>query len=57
MFDNLKNFIKEKSDEKAIEEYEKSIENSDVLNEFDNDFYDWSKLSATCKGPGLWYYC
>ena len=57
MFENLKNFMLDMSDKKAIEEYEQSIQEGDLLNEFDNDFYDWTKLSKSCKNAGLWYYC
>lgn len=57
MFENLKNFMLDMEDKKAMKEYEQSIQEGDLLNEFDNDFYDWTKLSATCKNAGLWYYC
>ncbi len=56
MFEDFNNFIKDKMNDMKIKSFENLLPGNDPNdNTFDENFYDWSKISATYKDPGGWY--
>ncbi len=57
MFESFKNFFSDKLNEMKIQSFEKNLEENNLdANEFDDDFYDWSKIAATYSNAGRYFF-